>query len=460
MNATKTSSTASTRAAVESDLLKSPARSSRALQAFVVVGALSVSLTTLAQQKPPPAASVDAVVKAKGYALLKELRGDFDGDGREDVVVALSSKSGVQVGVLTGEPSKLALTTVFPPSGGNELKSLEFTHLMPPQEAPEAVLEVYGENPDEKLKRIRVYTGVTKPREVFSSVIFRAKDKSAREDWERLPGIVVYGDARPGWYFDDVEGDGTMEIIVRKDPQLLKLPRDDDEPANLLTGVRESVYELMGGADSSVYVERPAKRFTDFLPMLPVEKVTGSGAWMPKQERADLESEALSAALYAAAESTDDKAVPDNVEIDLSPYFARVADKNFDTAWIEDDAKGHGKGEWFMLHLAEGSAVRMVRFVPGCIADKKSFKDHNVPTRVELRFDDGEMLTVDLTKPKKPERPAVAMLELPLKNREVGTQTLVFFPKEIATKTVKVTILDVKKQGKANNTCFSEVSVH
>jgi hypothetical protein len=427
----------------------------------LILCAWFIATAAAAQKGAPPAPqSAEAAAKAKGYSVLKELRADFDGDGVEDVVAALKGKAGIHLGVFKAVEGKVTLSHVFPASGGNELKSLEMMQLVPPAQALEAVLEVYGENPDEKLKRIRVYTGYRKPREIFSSVIFRSKDKTHREEWERLPGIVEYGDARPGWYFDDTEGDGTMEIIVRRDPQLLKVPRDGDEPANLLTGVRETVYEYFGAPDVAVYTERPNKRFTDFLPALGVVTVTGSGAWIPKQERSDLEAEALSAALYAAADSKDESAVPDAVEIDLSPYFARVADKNLDTAWIEDDAKGEGKNEWVKLHLDDGAAVRMVRIVPGCVADKKTYRDFNVPTKVEIRFESGEMVVVDLTAPKKPERPVVAKMEVPLKNRDVGTQTLIFFPKEQVTKTVKITIVEAKKQGKANHTCISEVSVH
>lgn len=421
----------------------------------------ALSLLGLVGPLPPARADtlvtpLDAAKKAR-LELEKTLVTDFDGDGAPDTVGVCRGDRGLALCVFGYEDKdrrRAKLEARLPWAGGTRLKSLEAQDLLPGLAGMEVLLEVYDETPDEKVKRIRIYAGHPQPREVFTSVIFWPKDENKRPEWER-PEVVKYGDARPGWYFEDVDGDGAQEIIVRRQAQLLRVPREP-EPAKLLTGVREAIFAYTGGATGR-FTERREGRFRDFLPALDVTEVRGSAVWLPQKLLEDLQAEALAKAVY---EATDGKPVENEVKVDFSPFFAKVADKDLSTAWIEDDAEGDGKGEWVELTLPEAKPIHMVRVVGGCVGSKREFRQHNVPLRYELRFDSGERTLVDLEDKERPMRPAVAVLELPLKDKRWAKQTLVFLDGKVRSKTVRITLEKAKRQGRANRTCISEISVH
>lgn len=423
----------------------------------VLVPALVVSLAlaggALAQsEKRTP----NDAAKKEGYDLLRSLAVDFDGDGATETLGVCQAERGLRLCVFSDDEKGAVLKETLPWAGGTRLKELEAKDLNPKLPGQEIILELYDETPDEKVKRVRVYTGYPKAREIFTSVIFRPKNQSERAEWER-DDVVKYGDARPGWYFWDEDGDGVTEIFVRRRAQVIKVPRRPDGPAKLLTGVREAVYAWTADSRGGSYKEIEKDRFRDFLPAYEVAGVRASSAWLPKKQLEDLEAEALAKAVYAA---TDGETVKNDVQVDLTPFMARAADKDLATAWIESDAKGPGKGEWVELELAEAAPIRMVRVVGGCVEDKRAFRQHNVPDRFEVRFDSGERSLVDLRDVKDPDRPAVAILQLPLKDRPWAKQTLVFFDGNVRSKKVRLTLEGAKRQGRGNRTCISEVSVH
>ncbi len=411
-----------------------------------------------AQEKPPTDKAVQKAAASMRLSLVGHVVTDFNGDGTEDFIGACQDQKTKAVFVCrwagAGVPK---LVEKFDGGGGNKFKSLDAIDLFPPAEAKEIAFEFYGDNPDEKIKRVRVYSGVGKTREVFTSVIFRSKDKDKRPQWERLPGVITYGNPRPGWYFVDENGDGTTEVLVRGKPQLLEIARDDGEPAYLVTGVKEKVFSFVGTATNGKYVEQEGRAFRDFLPAYDLAGVTASSAWVPPKILAELESEALAAAVYAASEGGGKK-VP-STKVDRQPYIDPVIDKDLSTGWAEDQ-KGVGEREWIEIDLGGEREVHMVRFVPGCIKDKPTYRRFNLPHKIEILLDDDARTFVNLDEPGRPLKPAVAIKQIGVKNKRFARQVLVFFDGKQKASKVRLTILGAKRQGRDNLTCISEVSVH
>ncbi len=485
----------------------------RFIQVLIVV-VVATAQPAAAEEKKKSRRMTAEAVKLKGLELKKTVEIDVDGDGRKDLIGAALGDKGLQL-VLIGENADGAVVTeVLPPAGGREIAKLEALVLAPPAQSSEVLFEVYDETPDEKVKRVRVYgrkDGGMK--EIFTSVLHRSKNAAEREEWERDKSIVTYGDARGGWYFDDLEGDGVGEVLVRRKPQILRIANDAGEDVKLMTGVHEQVWRF----DEATFSYKEAgERLNDFLPTLEIAKVTASSAWIApallKQLRANALNEALSNdAPAGAAVPTEGKApaaspkagkegavggelgleeldspspsqppaketklkagtkgakevtAPEaEIEIDRTSFMRYGADKNLATAWIEDDEKTEGAGQWLEVELAEAAPIRMVRVVAGCVDTADSFRSHNVPESFIVQLDGGSEARIDRRAPGKFDDPAIAFSDALIKAKERPWMktTLVFFDGKTAAKKVRITLDKAIKNGKGNQTCISEVSVH
>ncbi|MBM4282718.1 MAG: hypothetical protein FJ137_18870, partial [Deltaproteobacteria bacterium] len=391
------------------------------------------------QPKEKPKVRPDEAAKKRGLDLKKSVEADLDGDGKKDVVGVALGQEGLQLVVFGEDAAGAVVAQVLPPVGGRELATLEARALAPPAASTEVVLEAYDETPDEKFKRIRVY-GHHGDRvvELFTNVIHRAKNADARDEVDRDKSIIAYGEARAGWSFADVDDDGSIEVLVRRKPQILRLKKDDGAEVKLLTGVREEVWRF--DADRTAFTSA-GERLNDFLPAHDVVAVKGSSAWIEPAELKELKAAALHNALLGgdkgaeqarggelglgledleapgAGEGKADKKVkkksdkkaerpsepraktkpkaeaeppPPELEIDRGPYFLRATDRNLSTGWVEDDAKGDGDGEWIELELDEAAPIHMVRVVGGCVDTQATFRDFNVPETFKLSLDGGE----------------------------------------------------------------------
>lgn len=407
-------------------------------------------------------------VKLKGLTLTKTLDADLDGDGRKEVVVIATGPKGIQVALIGENPEGAVVTLVAPPAVGKELAKVEVKKLVPPAEA--IILEVYDETPDEKVKRVRVYGAGLK--EIFSSKLERPRNSDERPEWETDKSIVQYGDPRGGWYFEDVQEDGIFEVLVRRNigAQIIRINKDGGDPVKLLTGVRERAWTW--DSEKGKYTEGP-ERLNDFLPAYTITGVEASSAWVDPKELKELKGKALSDALEQATakDGTDPasdkgkgkaKELTDDVKIDLAPYMKLGADQNLATAWIEGDSKTDGKGEWIEVTLEEESDIHMVRVVLGCVDTKLSFKGHNVPEQFTVQLDAGAQHTVNRRDKGNFEGSVVAFTDdlVKLADRPWARTTLVFFDGKTDAKKVRITLDKSIKQGKGNNTCISEVSVH
>jgi hypothetical protein len=504
--------------------------------------ALLWSTTSLAQSvidAPPPKPReksrifTEDAVKKKGLELKKVVDADLDGDGRKENLGAALGKNGLQLVLIGEDKAGAVVAQVLPPVGGREIARFEAVALAPPASSSEIVFEVYDETPDEKVKRVRIY-GSKDGRvvELFTNVIHRAKDAEARDEVDRDKSIVAYGEARAGWTFEDVDDDGSIEILVRRKPQILRLKKDDGTEAKLLTGVREEVWRF----DSGRYAfSNAGERLRDFLPAHDIAAVKASSAWIEPGELKALRADALQKALLgndkgaeqarggdlelgledldgtrgAAAPAAGDKGasktdrkvdrkvdrkaakkgVADGaeatrgkkgskgkagatdggdeppapeIEIDRTPYIQRAADRNLATAWVEDDEKTDGEGQWLEFELAEPAAIHMVRVVGGCVDTQASFAAFNVPEKFKLSLDGGSDAVINRREPERFNAPAVAFADhlVKIKDRPWAKTTLVFFDGKTTAKKVRLTLGKALAQGKGNRTCISEVSIH
>lgn len=433
---------------------------------LTIVAALCLVALSAAAQKSRRM-TADAV-KLKGLTLVKTLDADLDGDGRKEVVVIATGPKGIQAALIGENTDGAVVTFVAPPAVGKELAKVEVKKLVPPAES--IILEVYDETPDEKVKRVRVYGAGLK--EIFSSKIERPRNTDERPEWETDKSIVSYGDPRGGWYFEDVQEDGISEVLVRRNvgAQIIRINKDGGDPVKLLTGVRERAWTW--DSEKGKYTEGP-ERLNDFLPAYTIASVEASSAWVEPKELKELKGKALSEALEQATakDGTDPASVKgkgkeieltDEVKIDLSPYMKLGADQNLATAWIEGDAKGDGKGEWIEVTLDEEEDIHMVRLVLGCVDSKQSYKAHNVPEAFTVQLDSGAQHSVNRRDRGKFEGSVVAFTDdlVKLQDRPWAKTTLVFFDGKTDAKKVRITLDRTVKQGKGNNTCISEVSVH
>lgn len=462
---------------------------------LAATGLLSVS----ARAEEKSRRTTAEAVKDKGLELVKFIDADVDGDGRKELLGLAKNKRGnLQLVVIGEEPAGAVVTQVLPPAGGKDIARFEAKPLAPPAASNEVILEVYDETPDEKVKRVRVYKDKDgRLVEVFTNVLHRNKNADERAEWERDNDVIQYGDARKGWYFGDLEDDGVSEIFVRRNAQIIRIQGERDV-VKLLTGVREQVWRW---DDSAFAFKNSGERLNDFLPAHSITKVTASSAFIPADELRELRSQALQDKLmgatkdgtdgavggdlefglddlYGPAPSTSKKKGTTNggkktaprkekpppepeIEVDRTAYMARAADQNLNTAWIED-ANGDGKGEWVEFELDEEAAIHMVRVVAGCVTDKRDFKNHNVPEAFKIQLDSGSEALVNRRAPKDFDAPVVAFSDnlVKLSDRPWAKTTLIFFDGKREAKRVRLTLDRSVRQGRDNQTCISEVSIH
>ncbi len=480
--------------------------------ASIVGLAALLSTSAFAQSKPANSSrrtTADAV-KLKGYEMVKFADIDVDGDGRRELIVLAKDKDRALRLLVVGEDKEGAVVTqVLDPVGGKDLVTFKGQQMVKGNAAQQVILEVLDETPDEKVKRVRVYASKEgRLQQTFTSVLTRNKKVDERDEWERDDTIVKYGDPRGGWYFTDIEEDGVTEILVRRKAQILAIP-GEDSVVKVLTGVREQVWRW---DDSTFAFLDRGERLNEFLPIQPVASVTASSAWIEPMELKELQRNALSDALMKTgkpdakasegamggefdfaledletpapkpvvvkkpakekappkvktsegAKPKKDKPEPEpEIEIDRSSYMARGADRNLATGWVED-APGDGKGEWIEITLEDETPIKMVRVVSGCVDTKNTFNAFSVPESFSIRFDGGSDAMVNRRSPKEFDKPIIAFTDnlLKLKDRPWAKTTLVFFDGKRTAKKVRLTLDHAIKQGKDNNTCISEVSVH
>ena len=495
---------------------------SRSRPFVVVTFALCASLVGFggaarAEDKKKSRRTTAEALKLKGLEMKKFVDIDTDGDGRKELIAVGANKGGNLCIVVVGEDKEGAVVTEqLPFAGGKEIAKLEGLPLAPPAASQEIVFEVYDETPDEKVKRVRVYGRKDdRLKEIFTSVLNRPKNAAERDSWENDKSIVSYGDARGGWYFGDLEDDGVGEVLVRRKPQIISIDKEDADPVRIMTGVREQVFRW---DEANFAFKSAGERVNNFIPAMAIARVTASSAWVEPAVLKEMKANALNNALMKDGDGKDGdgkdskegkegkedspggelelgledldlpppKAPPKKpstkkppsstkkppkpakeeekepeIEVDRSEWMQKGADNDLNTAWIED-APDEGKGQWLEVELEEAAKIHMVRVVAGCVESAASFKGHNVPVSFNVSLDGGADALIDRSAPGTFDSPAIAFTGTfkPDPSKPWMKTTLVFFDGKTEAKKVRITLDKVVRQGKDNQTCISEVSVH
>ncbi|MBU1119163.1 discoidin domain-containing protein [Patescibacteria group bacterium] len=128
--------------------------------------------------------------------------------------------------------------------------------------------------------------------------------------------------------------------------------------------------------------------------------------------------------------------------VDTSAYnfdysAKKVTDKDFSTAWIEDE-RDAGIGEWVLIDFGAEKEVSNVGIVPGYGRDEQIYNENNRVKKLTLEFSDGTKVTKDL-------------------EDKYGMHILTFDPAK--TTSLKLTIDEVYSGTKYNDTTISEIDV-
>lgn len=117
-----------------------------------------------------------------------------------------------------------------------------------------------------------------------------------------------------------------------------------------------------------------------------------------------------------------------------------LQDGKLDTAWAEV-AKENGIGEWIKFHSSIDQDISGIEIINGYSKSNSTYTENNRVKRLRVEFSDRSSLEKELKDN--------AMLDL----------QKVEFGKTVKTKYIKITILDVYRGSKYQDTCISEIRV-
>ncbi len=402
-----------------------------------------------------------AAAKKKGLTILQAAPPqDVDGDGKLDVVaVVKDERDDLMVALFKAKaPNVVEHAWSSNGTGGTDVLSLQLKNMVGDKK-PEVVVELKEQAPDEVRRQLRVYkVDEATPRQLLAL----SHEERGKEDVQL--DRVSYGDDEPGYRVVDVDGDGTQEVSIRREPKVVKVKGKGDAVISLVIGVKELVYAWDGKQKGGgMYVLKQEKNL-NFLPSLKLKKVLASSQKLPKDLELAEQDRALESSFNQAF---DEKAVdagpmndePAPVEANPAPRAYWATDNNFDSAWTEN-AKGDGAGEWLEVQLGEPKDIRMIRIVPTCGLDEKAVKNANEIQAFSLLFSGMGKVAVDRKEKVPSDSGVVAVLEVPSPERKFMPQVLVFLQKGTKSPWVRLQLDRVKKKSKGNEACIAEFSVH
>lgn len=129
-------------------------------------------------------------------------------------------------------------------------------------------------------------------------------------------------------------------------------------------------------------------------------------------------------------------------KFDYSPK--QVIDGMWDTAWVEA-ASGDGIGEWIEFKSDSEHKAVGIKLVNGYTKSKELYEKNNRVKKVKIEFSDGSSIIKDLQ-------------DVPPESG-ISTFQEIYFGRVVITSYIKLTILDVYKGSKYDDTCFSEIRV-
>lgn len=114
---------------------------------------------------------------------------------------------------------------------------------------------------------------------------------------------------------------------------------------------------------------------------------------------------------------------------------SNVDDNNYNTSWIEGK-DGYGIGEWIMFKRKSPIQISQINIVNGFNKSESLYKSNSRVKRVKVEFSDGTVMEEDL---------------------EDYNYDVIYLDEPIKIDSVKITILDVYKGSKYDDTCLGEV---
>lgn len=447
------------------------AMSEHRLPSLVAAGlAFCLFPTTPLAAAPPakqaPVINADAVAKSvvaeagrKGLTVVFQLPPqDLDEDNRVEVPAVAKDAEGELVVVFFRAVSGNRVVHLWQgkSTSAEEFRTMQYRDLVM-DDRPEVLVELLEQDPDETRRQVRA---------------FRAQAGSIREILQisypeqeevRDPTRFSLGDDKPGHRIDDVMGNGDKEVMVKREAKTQKVKDRRGDPITLVLGMRESVFTFDHNAEGGGAYVPAEDRFNNFLPSYKPVKVSASSQRLPEDMAKDESDDAVVISMEEALtiETTVDagKAPPKTKERNPAPHADWGADNNLDTAWVEG-VFGTGDKEWFRVDLEEKLDVRLIRVIPVCAASEEDVKSHNEITLFTLDLGGQRTVHIDRGEKQPSDINVLTVLQTPVPERKFAPQVLVFLQPGIQAEYVKLVIDKVRKRGKRNETCVTEMSVH
>ncbi|MFH1809616.1 MAG: discoidin domain-containing protein [Pseudomonadota bacterium] len=432
---------------------------------LVVLGALLPGLVG--------AQSLEQAAAERGQEVLRTLTIDLDLDRRPEILAAVLVEHGVALTVwrqLEGKP----LVQLFssPVYDGEVVLRLQARQLVADAN-PEVIFEVREVNPDETTRRLvisRWLKGALVP--IYDSLFSVDDIRPARPGEE----LLAFGDTAAGYRFVDSDGDGNLELAVRRDVKVFMAQRPDKSALRVIAGAQETLFRFQPQLGRAGEYVAGKEQFHPYVDELKPSKTGGSSQLLPahleskygrqavergvKDVFADLGAKAGDtgkAASKPAEEGSPDSAGDEQLAMqrDPAPHASWAADGDLGTCWCEG-ADGDGQGQWWEADYGQEQSLRMARLVFGDVSSNKTYVDSNRITGVTLLFSSGDKLWFDRGDPAFSGGPIAGFKDVPLGDGRPGAQTLVFFTKPLKATWVRVEFSAVKVRGKQNRSCLSE----
>lgn len=398
----------------------------------MLTSALLVSLTALAAAEPAariPSYRGSEAQRASGRSLLAELRADLDGDFADELAVAeRDAKGRISVSILEviapedeDEPLRFERALESEPRAADRVLRFEIRDLAG-SPSPELLAVLEERAPDEVMQHVRVLgrTGGGWAVMMRESFLLPKPDATER---------IALMDATPRVEFEDLDGDGDVELLWTRDPVTLDLV-DGAKPASLVIGMKQQVFRFRRGGER--YEPEAELRPVDFLPPRLVWTAKAS-AQVPR--------------IWGTAQA----------------FWG--ADGDLGTAWaVSSERVETPLGQTLEIGLEGQREVTVVRVVPGCARDAESWDRGDRVRAFTVRLTDGTVIPVDVDRLEDP-RPGLRAVGIYPLLGGFGEQLLLLLDRAHSVRgaTLQIDRVAPSKAARRLRTqevCISELSLH
>lgn len=375
----------------------------------------------------PPTLLEQVRASDAGRRVVAAVSGDLDGDGVDEVGAVEELGGGqLRVVVLKRSASKepalaYARAAEGTPRVARRVTRLEVRPLVG-RPAPELLAVLEEPSPDEVAASVRIMSATGRRiEEIFAQTFFIAPERAKDH------GEVALGDATPRYYFEDLDGDGDLELIWVRRGQRLTVPGADGAPVRFVIGAVRSVYRF--DPDRARYLPWREEELVDFLPARTVSEVEAT-AQVPK--------------IWGTAQA----------------FWA--ADGDLETSW--NVAAKSAVGQSLGVKLRDRPPVAMIRVVPGCGSSEDEWDRHGRVGAFRMSLASGVRFSIDRLRLGELPAGVRALGEFPL-DEGFGSQLLIFLsdPQPLAWARLEITRVERSSAppGQAvPEVCLSEISFH